>query len=229
MSTRTNDFNRSTRAYYGDLAGKKPLGREIEIELIRSAQDGDIEDRNRIIEANLKFVFDIARTYTGRGVPISELISEGNMALIKAIDKFDTERGTKFISYAVWWIRNSMRECIEKGTKKRLYEEPESSRTRYHDDDETFDEDVARLPSDVEYDSASDRERDMIDDVADLTAGLDERESLIIDRYYGLSGEEKNLIEIGRELSISGERVRQIKRGAMRKMRTRAMLSERFA
>ena len=229
MSTKTNDFSRSTRTYYNDLSKSKPLNRELEIELIKSAKQGNIIDRNRIIEANLKFVFEIARAYAGRGVPISELISEGNLGLIRALDKFDADRGIKFISYAVWWIRHSMRECIEKNTRKNMYEENESSRITYDDGDNSFDEDLSQPNGDVEYECASENEKDRMDDVADLTNGLDERESLIIDRYYGLSGKEKNLIEIGRELSISGERVRQIKRGAMRKMRTRAMLSERFA
>lgn len=215
--------------YYNDLSRSKPLSRDLEIQLIKSAKMNNIADRNRIVEANLKFVFDMARIYTGRGVPIAELISEGNLALIKAIDKFDTERGIKFISYAVWWIRHAMRECIERNTKKNMYEESESSRIMYGDGDESFEDDMRDGYNDSECEADANAENDMADDISDLTRYLDERESLIIDRYYGLSGEEKNLIEIGRELSISGERVRQIKRGAMRKMRTRAMLSERFA
>ena len=84
-----NDFNRTVITYYNELTKYKPLTKSREKRLLRLCKKGNIKAQNEIIESNLKFVFDIARHYTGRGVPISDLISEGNMGLLKAIDKFD--------------------------------------------------------------------------------------------------------------------------------------------
>jgi RNA polymerase primary sigma factor len=114
MNQYVNDFTSTVRTYYDELKKYKPLSRARERRLLKLCKRGDEKAKNELLEANLKFVFDIAKRYTGRGISIGELISEGNMGLIKAVDKFDESQDVKFISYAVWWIRHSMLDAIRK-------------------------------------------------------------------------------------------------------------------
>jgi len=97
------------------------LDREEENKIVREAQKGNKAARDKLINSNLRFVVSIAKKYHGNGLSLSDLISEGNIGLITAIDKFDTERGVHFISYAVWWIRNYIfRAICEKSRLIRL-------------------------------------------------------------------------------------------------------------
>ena len=114
MNQYVNDFTRTTQLYFDDLKKYKPLTKAKEKRLLKLSKKGNVKAKNEILESNLKFVFDVAKHYTGRGLSISELISEGNRGLVKAIDKFDEAKDVKFISYAVWWIRQSMFEAIKK-------------------------------------------------------------------------------------------------------------------
>ncbi|MCF7911052.1 MAG: RNA polymerase sigma factor RpoD/SigA [Candidatus Cloacimonetes bacterium] len=94
--------------YLNEIAKLDPLTREEEHALAIKAQKGDKEAINKILTANLKFVVRVAARYQNRGLTLSELISEGNQGLIKAIEKFEPERHNKFISYAVWWIKQKI-------------------------------------------------------------------------------------------------------------------------
>jgi RNA polymerase primary sigma factor len=97
------------------------LSREEEIELAEKADKGDKQAKEKLIVSNLRFVVSIAKKYQGNGVPLSDLISEGNLGLITAVDKFDYTRGFHFISYAVWWIKQSIMKAIsEKSRMVRL-------------------------------------------------------------------------------------------------------------
>lgn len=100
--------DRGLQLYLGQIAAIEPMTREEEQRYARLAKNGDIEARQKIITANLKFVVKIASRYQNRGLSLTELISEGNQGLIKAIDKFEPERHNKFISYAVWWIKQKI-------------------------------------------------------------------------------------------------------------------------
>ena len=91
MSQYANDFTRTTEIYYEELRKYKPLTKSKERRLLKKCKKGNIKAKNEILESNLKFVFDVAKHYTGRGLSILELISEGNMGLLRAIDKFDLE------------------------------------------------------------------------------------------------------------------------------------------
>jgi RNA polymerase primary sigma factor len=91
--------------YLKEIAKFKTLSREEEHELGIKARAGDMDAVNRLVQANLKFVVKIATRYQNRGLSLSELISEGNIGLIKAIEKFDPEKDIKLISYAIWWIK----------------------------------------------------------------------------------------------------------------------------
>ncbi len=100
------------RAYFDDIADSTPLSREREVELSARIQDGDQDARDELIQANLRFVIDVAKNYQNRGLSFPDLISAGNLGLMTAAERFDGTRGYKFISYAVWWIRQSILQTI---------------------------------------------------------------------------------------------------------------------
>ena len=99
-------------SYLREINNIPLLSREEEIDTAREASQGNKAARDRLVNANLRFVVKIAKNYQGRGLPLIDLISEGNIGLMKAIDRYDVERGLHFISYAVWWIRQSILMAI---------------------------------------------------------------------------------------------------------------------
>lgn len=101
-----------TESYWRDIQHFQPLSRQREIELVHRAHTGDERAMHQIVEANLRFVVRIARGYHGRGLSFMELISEGNLGLVEAIQRFDETRGFKFITYAVWWIRQAILRAL---------------------------------------------------------------------------------------------------------------------
>lgn len=100
------------RLYFDDIAESTPLSREREVELAERIKNGDMRARDEMIRANLRFVVDVAKKYQNRGLSLSDLISAGNLGLITAADRFDGTKGYKFISYAVWWIRQSIMQTL---------------------------------------------------------------------------------------------------------------------
>ena len=107
-----NDEDSSLQAYFNDISKSKPLVREKEKELAIRIKKGDKAARDELTQANLLFVISIAKKYQNRGLSLGELISAGNMGLMTAVDRFDPARGYKFISYAVWWIRQSILQTL---------------------------------------------------------------------------------------------------------------------
>ena len=99
-------------AYTADLATCTPLSPKKERELAVQIKQGDLEARNRLVVANLRFVMRVAKGYQNLGLPMSDLIGAGNLGLIKAAERFDEEKGFRFITYAVWWIRQSIQQAI---------------------------------------------------------------------------------------------------------------------
>jgi RNA polymerase primary sigma factor len=230
MNQYANDFTHTVRVYYDDLKNTKPLTRVKEKRLLRLSKRGDTKARNELLEANLKFVFDVAKRYSGRGVPMGDLISEGNLGLIKAIDKFDESNDVKFISYAVWWIRHSMLDAIQ---RRKLTESVELESGVSNDNvfaaklaDDEDDEVDGYNPSPFEDEGDT---RDKMNKqnalINKMFSSLNQREMKVISHYFGIDGNKKmNLIEIGEELGITSERVRQIKGSAIKKMRSNALL-----
>lgn len=106
------DIEDSLGSYLAEIAHSKPLSAAEEVELARKIKQGDDVARNRLVEANLRFVVSVAKEYQNRGVPLSDLISAGNMGLITAAERFDEDKGFKFISYAVWWIRQAILQTL---------------------------------------------------------------------------------------------------------------------
>jgi len=115
MKRRKNVLDEAKRIesrYFSEISKHPLLTHEEEIELARRARRGDEEARKKLILANLKLVITIAKAYTTYGVPFLDLIEEGNLGLIKAVDRFDPEKGFRFSTYAAWWIRQSIVRAI---------------------------------------------------------------------------------------------------------------------
>jgi RNA polymerase primary sigma factor len=107
-----SDEETTLRLYFDDIADSRPLSREREVELSGRIQEGDIVARDELVNANLRFVIDVAKNYQNRGLSLSDLISAGNVGLLTAAERFDGTKGYKFISYAVWWIKQSILQSI---------------------------------------------------------------------------------------------------------------------
>lgn len=228
----TNDYNKEIESYFKDVKKYKPLPREEEVRIGKKIKDGDFSELDKLITSNLKFVISIAKKYKGHGVPFSDLISEGNIGLIKAASKYDYSMNTKFISYAVWWIRQSLNECIKKDIS---FEDnidttdnsdmKEVSIDGYLSNEDLCDEGMNfQLFEEEETKETEDFKKSCIDDMFTV---LTDNEISILSNYFGLNGkEELTLDELGEKYSLTKERIRQIKERALRKMRVNAMQSD---
>ncbi len=106
------DMEDALGSYLSEIAKSTPLSASDEVELAQRIKDGDEVARNYLVEANLRFVVSVAKEYQNRGVPLADLVSAGNMGLITAAERFDENKGFKFISYAVWWIRQAILQTL---------------------------------------------------------------------------------------------------------------------
>lgn len=113
----TNRDSSSIKSYFNEISKVKLLDESEEIELTKKIKKGDKQALEKLILANLRFVVSVAKQYQNQGVPFDDLINEGNLGLIKAATRFDETKGFKFISYAVWWIRQSMMQSIIESSK----------------------------------------------------------------------------------------------------------------
>ncbi|MDY5930466.1 MAG: sigma-70 family RNA polymerase sigma factor [Candidatus Ornithospirochaeta sp.] len=246
------------------------LSYEDEYELAVKAKNGDKAARERIINSNLRFVVSVAKKYRGQGLPLSDLINEGNIGLIVALDKFDPDKGYHFISYAVWWINQSIMKALsDKGRAVRLplnrtneLMQIQKAQKKLMHDRETADpsvEDIAeltgldsRLVSDlmqissdmISFDSPVKKNDDsdstfgdfiedqskgpeeqvmdtcLKEDVRSLLSVLTDKERGIISMRYGLDGNKPmSLKEIGERYALTKERIRQIEKRALEKLR----------
>ena len=225
-----NDFSDCVKTYYQDLKQYPPIPREKERKLLQLAKDGDIDARNQIISANLRFVFDIAKKYRHHGVDISDLISAGNRGMFKAIEKFDMSKDVKFFSYAVWWIRQHMMKEIEiqkeKGKSESSFDDVFPNDASYgeniycnEDNEDYYVNDVSDTDSDfLEQDEELQQKHFVVEQ---LLARLDDRERVVITKYFGIedNSDGHNLEEISKDLNLSTERIRQIKLKAINTMR----------
>ena len=264
---------RSLELYLDEIKNYKPLDSEVEIELAVLAKKGDLGAVNKLITNNLRFVVAVAKKFQGPGIAFEDLINEGNLGLIKAVDRFDESRGFRFISYAVWWITQGIRQAIQKtGRVIRLPAHIRESMGKLYRKSIELEQNIEREPSAEELAEITKTSPGWIDDlkkvftepvslddsfgdsdtalmhllaskdprpeatlmknslekeILSVLDTLDDREKFVIINYFGFQGkEQKNLQEIGNDLNITSERVRQIKDRALQRLRhvTRSQL-----
>lgn len=108
----TDRQDASLGLYFKDVSKLSLLSPEEEIKLTKKVKEGDEKAKNKLIESNLRFVISVAKQYQGKGLPLVDLIQEGSLGMIEAATKFNPDKGFRFISYAVWWIRQSIMKAI---------------------------------------------------------------------------------------------------------------------
>jgi len=201
-----------------------------------------------LILGNLRFVVSIAKQYQNQGMDLSDLISEGNIGLIKSADRFDPSSGLKFISYAVWWIKQSMMAALNEDSRtiripSNLIQEAQKNKRKtfsYDDPNNTAHEvslpfcvglnrqinedgdeliDIIRDPNEQNPEDIFKSSEEIRKRVDTILSVLDEREKTIIEKYFGLNGVESNLDDLGEEFNCTKERIRQLKDKAIKKLR----------
>ena len=226
-SVKVDDFEKSTSVYFEMIKNTKPLTKKEEKGLWKKFYEKkDMSAREALIKANLKFVPSVAKQFKGCGLPFADIIEEGNIGLIKAIDRFDPKKDNKVISYAVWWIRKTILEAIEKrGVMDADNIDDITKKTNVNDD--LSEENTAKIsvPERREFDESDEAPMDIKQVIEELFDGVPERERYIVSDYYGLDGTNpKTLDEIGEDFNLTKERVRQLNEKALKKMRSNALL-----
>lgn len=214
-----NDFEPSTRTYFKEISSFQPLTQPDELDLWRRYKyNNDLKARDKIITSNLKFVKMIANGYRGRGLEYADILAEGNVGLVKALERYNGEMGNKFISYSVWWIRQTITEAIKKRAGLDTVE---------FEDGDKDDDDCTVQQQFVDDELASgESEGRCKEELTELMKCVDNRERTILTMYFGLDGEKEATLDvISKRLGLSKERVRLIKENALRKIRVNAMLN----
>lgn len=166
----TNRDNVTLDKYLQEIGREELVSVDEEVELARRIHDGDRKALERLVKANLRFVVSVAKQYQNQGLSLPDLINEGNVGLIKAAEKFDETRGFKFISYAVWWIRQSILQAIaEQSRMVRLPLNQIGSVNKINKELNKFEQEFERRPSAEEISERTDMPQDKINYV--LTAG----------------------------------------------------------
>jgi len=254
--------------YLKDIAKHKALTAKEEAEMARRIKKGDKKAVEVLVKANLRFVVSVARNYQNQGMPLADLINEGNLGLIRAAYRFDEKKNFKFISYAVWWIRQAILQGL--ADHSRIVKVPLNRVATIHKVGKAramLEQKYRRLPNDKEIadelqiteaevtstlkisnrhasldapikdenggslfdiirsDDQEDTDQKAIEEsvgreIEKVLDTLTEREQNVVRMYFGI-GEETSytLEEIGQQLQITRERVRQIKDAALRKLR----------
>ena len=167
----TNRASASLEKYLQDIAHEELLSTDEEVELAQRIRKGDRRALERLTKANLRFVVSVAKQYQNQGISLPDLINEGNVGLIKAAQKFDETRGFKFISYAVWWIRQSILQAIaEQSRLVRLPLNQVGSVNKINREMSKFEQEFERKPSVDEIADRIDLPEDKIEDAMKATS-----------------------------------------------------------
>ncbi len=263
----TNRESASLDKYLQEIGREELISVEEEVELAQRIRNGDRRALEKLTRANLRFVVSVAKQYQNQGLSLPDLINEGNLGLIKAAEKFDETRGFKFISYAVWWIRQSILQALaEQARIVRLPLNQVGTLNKINKAFSRFEQENERRPSaeelaeelDIPIDKIADTlkmsgrhvsmdapfvegednslidvmpnedspnaDRGLINESLSKEIGraldtLTPREADIIRKFFGIGVQEMTLEEIGDELNLTRERVRQIKEKAIRRLR----------
>ena len=268
MDDKFNKTLDATQIYLNEIGFSPLLSAEEEVYFARKALKGEEAARKRMIESNLRLVVKISRRYVNRGLALLDLIEEGNLGLIRAVEKFDPERGFRFSTYATWWIRQTIERAIMNQTRtirlpihvvkelniylraarelsQKLDHEPSPEEIAHLLEKPV--EDVERMLSlnervtSIDTPVGQSSDRTIVDTIADthasdpasilqdnnLTMSLDswldeltEKQREVLSRRFGLRGHEvSTLEEVGREIGLTRERVRQIQVEALKRLR----------
>lgn len=270
--TTTEDFPDgeldATRLYLNEIGFSPLLSAEEEVYFSRLAQKGNECGRQRMIESNLRLVVKIARRYLNRGLTLLDLVEEGNLGLIRAVEKFDPERGFRFSTYATWWIRQTIERAIMNQTRTirlpvhvikeiNLYLRAGRHLEQTLDHAPTAEEiaveldkpieDVKRMlglnerVTSVDTPVGDDNDRSVLDTIPDENCPdpasllqdsnvkdhlcqwitqLNDKQREVVQRRFGLGGYERSTLEqVGNEIGVTRERVRQIQMDALRRLR----------
>jgi RNA polymerase primary sigma factor len=244
--SRRDDNGSTLGAYLREIAKLPLLTPEEERALgFRVQHDCDETALTKLVECNLRFVVSYARRYRGLGVSFLDLIHQGNLGLIEAARRFDPDRNVRFISYAVWWIRESMMHVLSDETRAFSFPPKLFASLHAASDDVSLNQPVAPVGASggegrgrelvdlLAQDQASvDEEmihRADLDDVADALNDLDRNEREVVRMRYGFDDDEEHTLqEIGDRLHLSRERVRQIETRAKEKLRRSSKLRSRL-
>ena len=263
-----NESDAGLNRYLREIGRIPLLTPQQEIELGGKIKTGDAAARERMITSNLRLVVTIARDYANLGLPLLDLISEGNIGLTKAVERFDPAKGAKLSTYAMWWIKQSIKRALANQSKtirlpvhlvdkvatvRRVSRKMSDELGREPTDDELGEElgiaaeNVGRLrsvgirPTSLDAPMADDdstefgemigdedaetpfellRDKNLRGEVDGLIAVLDSREKKIIAQRFGLSGRKpKTLKDVGKNLGVTRERIRQLQNIALAKLR----------
>jgi len=239
--------------YLKDIRKIKVMTPEREKELSELMCSEECTDMQRekvhqeLLEGNLRFVITVAKQYQNQGLDMSDLIAEGNLGLIKAIKNFDWTKKLRFISYAVWWIKQSILQSLNENARTirlpvNVVQDLHKAKKEAQKGNSELDEKFLILPKTTGLDNYINDEGDTLLDLIEnensvqpdesfstegilknrlfeIMSILDERERAIVEDYYGLTGTPRTLEDIGGDFNLTKERVRQIKEKALRKLR----------
>ena len=217
--------------YLDEIGKGQLLSDDEERALSARILQGDQRALSKLVEANLRFVVTIARQYKGQGLSMEDLVSEGNLGLMKAAGRFDATTGVRFVNYAVVHVRQAIEKAIEQQTG--LYKVPKDVKDEITARQQSMPLSVdaplghranlSLLSVLVNRDAPLADERihsEAIEDAVEFALGsLDARESRVVNAFYGIGQEHETMAEIAEDMDLKRERVRQIRDKAIRKLR----------
>ena len=209
--------------YLDEIGREQLLSPEEEQRLSARVLKGDERAVNKLIEANLRFVVVIARQYQGRGLAMEDLVSEGNIGLMKAARKYDATKGLRFVNYAVVPIRQQIEKVLKVESAEQRVESVRDGQTRSVDAPLGTKTNMSLLSVLVDSNSPLADERLLRSNVETAVEyalrSLNERESQVVNAFFGIGQEHATMAEIAEDMNLKRERVRQIRDKAIRRMK----------